>query len=359
MALRNQPYFPLYVQDYLTDEKLNNCSASTQGIYIKILCVLHKQETYGAILFKQSTKQNVSNINYFASRLSKQLTFELSEIENALEELVDENVLIIDDEKLYQKRMVKDNHISEVRSKAGKLGGGNPTLNGDLSKQKPKQPPKQKHESEYTNEFEIKFEIFRNNYPGTKKTLETEFSNFKKKHKDWKQVLETLSESLDNQIEAKRIKKAKGEFVPQWKMLSTYINNRAWEEVMPVDDEQLVVNSHSILRPTWESYYTTKTGASYFFDDKSLVALAEIEAKVKHSVAEGKNPAIPIEQAFEFILKNIKDNWVLSNLSLSVVNKKYNEIISNIKNNGKPGQQSLEQRYDDIKSIIGTMYSPK
>ncbi len=47
MALRNQPYLPLFVQDYLTDEKLNECSAQSQGVYIKIMCLMHKSETYG------------------------------------------------------------------------------------------------------------------------------------------------------------------------------------------------------------------------------------------------------------------------------------------------------------------------
>ena len=58
MALRDQPYLPLYVQDYLTDEKLNNCSASSQGIYIKIMCLFHKCDPYGGILLKQNDKQN-------------------------------------------------------------------------------------------------------------------------------------------------------------------------------------------------------------------------------------------------------------------------------------------------------------
>jgi len=229
MALRNQPYFPLYVQDYLTDEKLNNCSAATQGIYIKILCVLHKQDEYGCILFKQNSKQNVSNINYFALRLSKQLTFELSEIETALTELIDECVLVIDHEKLYQKRMVKDNQISEARSKAGKSGGGNPKLSKDLFKQNPKQNP----EIESENEYEIEFEIFRKNYPGTKRGLDTEFKTFQK-HKDWKQVLPELDERLSRQIEVRAINKQNGVFVPEWKNLQTYLNQRAWEEEMMI-----------------------------------------------------------------------------------------------------------------------------
>ncbi|MBP9881543.1 MAG: hypothetical protein KBF44_15630 [Chitinophagales bacterium] len=232
MALRNQPYFPLYVQDYLTDEKLNNCSASTQGIYIKILCVLHKQDEYGCILFKQNSKQSLSNVKYYAYRLSKQLTFELSEIESALTELIDEGVLIIDGGKLYQKRMVKDNQISEARSKAGKSGGGNPILSKDLFKQSPKQNP----EIENTNKYETEFEFFRKEYPGTKKGFETEFYLLKKKHKDWKQIIPVLLELLNNQIEAKKINRANGAFVPEWKNLSTYINQRAWEEEIPISD---------------------------------------------------------------------------------------------------------------------------
>jgi len=53
MALRDQPYLPLYVQDIMTDEKLNECSAASHGIYIKgIMCLMHKSETYGKIMLK-------------------------------------------------------------------------------------------------------------------------------------------------------------------------------------------------------------------------------------------------------------------------------------------------------------------
>lgn len=139
MALRNQPYFPLYVQDYLTDEKLNMCSWTTQGIYIKILCILHKQSSYGSILFKQNYKQNESAINYFASILIKNLPCQYSDMVGALSELIDFEVLIIDDLGLHQKRMVKDGQISDERSKAAKKGGGNPNLFKQNSKQTDKQ----------------------------------------------------------------------------------------------------------------------------------------------------------------------------------------------------------------------------
>jgi len=123
MALRNQPYLPLYVDDYLTDEKLNMCSAATQGIYIKILCILHKSEEYGKLLIKAKYKQNESKIKNFALQLSKLITFSEAEIEAALTELIDEGVMAIEDDVLYQKRMVRDNDISIKRGLAGAKGG--------------------------------------------------------------------------------------------------------------------------------------------------------------------------------------------------------------------------------------------
>ena len=46
MSLRNQPYIPLYVQDFMTDERLNECSAAANGVYIRLMCLMHKSEEY-------------------------------------------------------------------------------------------------------------------------------------------------------------------------------------------------------------------------------------------------------------------------------------------------------------------------
>ncbi|MEN8123256.1 MAG: hypothetical protein ABFS35_23165 [Bacteroidota bacterium] len=123
MALRNQPYLPLYVQDYLTDEKLNMCSLATQGVYIKIMCIMHKSEEYGVILLKQKDKQTGKQIKNFALKLAKLLPIMVDDILSAITELIEEQVLFIDGEKLCQKRMIKDNDISEKRSEAGSKGG--------------------------------------------------------------------------------------------------------------------------------------------------------------------------------------------------------------------------------------------
>jgi uncharacterized protein YdaU (DUF1376 family) len=123
MALRDQPYLPLYVQDFLTDEKLMECSASATGIYIRLICIMHKSDEYGVILLKQKDKQTNNQIKNFALKLAKYLPYSTDEIISGLTELINEGVLQNGGDRLSQKRMIKDNEISIVRAYAGKKGG--------------------------------------------------------------------------------------------------------------------------------------------------------------------------------------------------------------------------------------------
>lgn len=123
MGLRNKPYLHLYVQDFLTDEKLNECSAEAVGVFIKLMLIMTKSEEYGTILLKQNDKQSDNQIENFACKVAKQLTYSKETIYMALVELVNEKVVQIDGNKLMQKRMVQDNILSEKRARAGSEGG--------------------------------------------------------------------------------------------------------------------------------------------------------------------------------------------------------------------------------------------
>ena len=154
MALRDQPYLPLYVQDFLTDEKLNECSAESVGVYIKLMCLMHKAEVYGTLLLKQKDSKSDSKIKNFAIKLVKQLPYTEEVIERALTELTEEGVLHIEGNSLYQKRMVRDNELSIKRASAGKKGGEN---KAEKEKQFAKEfaIAKTLANSEYENEYEI------------------------------------------------------------------------------------------------------------------------------------------------------------------------------------------------------------
>lgn len=114
---------------------------------------------------------------------------------------------------------------------------------------------------------ELVFDTFRRAYKGTKRGLNTEFTNFKKKHKDWREVLPLLL-PLYEQQQAKRQKAlAEGCFVPQEKNLQTYINQRCWEA-----EEHFARDSRSSA-PAKPSFMTEEGMARQHRTDELVEAL--------------------------------------------------------------------------------------
>ncbi len=152
--------------------------------------------------------------------------------------------------KLQLKRdLVKWEGIRGEKSKAGTLGG----IKSGESRRKQSQAneadasnAKQNEANEAVNvtvnanvnvikEKEghlLTFDQFRNNFPGTKRGNETEFDYLCKTHKDWKLVIPTLPAVIKKQKDDRYKRSSKGEFVPEWKNLKTWIYNRCWEDVI-------------------------------------------------------------------------------------------------------------------------------
>ena len=135
MALRDQPYIPLYVKDFTSDEKLRMCSPSAVGVYIFLMCILHREREYGKLQLRQSfvyTKGNTNTIQnpiqktqskenlylQFAENLAKQMPFKADAILLALLELDYYGVIRLEGDTLCQPRMVRDGAISETRRKS-------------------------------------------------------------------------------------------------------------------------------------------------------------------------------------------------------------------------------------------------
>jgi len=51
-----------------------------------------------------------------------------------------------------------------------------------------------------------------------------------RKHKDWRKVLPDLSALLRCQVNEREALSQGGQFVPNWKGLSVWINQRCWEQ---------------------------------------------------------------------------------------------------------------------------------
>jgi len=96
--------------------------------------------------------------------------------------------------------------------------------------------------------LKLLFEVFRKSYPGSTRGLDTEFENLKKKHKDWRVIVPLLSEKLRYQISAREEKKQAGGFIPEWKNLQTWINQRCWEEEIPIQtNENQIISGESFI----------------------------------------------------------------------------------------------------------------
>lgn len=281
MALRDQPYLPLYVQDFMTDEKLIECSAAATGVYIRLMCMMHKSEAYGKILLKQKDKQTGKPLSDFALKITKHLPYQKQEIETALDELVSEGVLTIDGDCLYQKRMVNDCNLSCKRACAGKKGGKNkPADASQLAKAKvianteneneyenidkkrekegvaggtvltatpdvaPDVAPPQSAAVEVEgqavgcrNTSEAIFEDFRRLYPGTKLGHGKEYDTLQK-HRDWREALPKLRPALEAEMRWREAANLAGEFCPEWPHLRTWLSQRRWEqELKPIGYE--------------------------------------------------------------------------------------------------------------------------
>lgn len=100
-------------------------------------------------------------------------------------------------------------------------------------------------------ELKAIFDEFRRLYPGTKRGLEPELEDFRRKHKSWKKIVPGLRANIERQIIekdrcARKIKmlEASGDrkhnlHVAPWKNLKTYLNQSCWSEVYYTDTEVL------------------------------------------------------------------------------------------------------------------------
>ena len=102
----------------------------------------------------------------------------------------------------------------------------------------PTSPQSPKGGCESFSKEELIFEEFRLVYKGHRRGLKTEFANFKKKHKDWKEVLPILKETYEKQWAIKEEARNRDCFVPQEKNLSTYLNQRCWEEELNFENNE-------------------------------------------------------------------------------------------------------------------------
>lgn len=83
------------------------------------------------------------------------------------------------------------------------------------------------------SELEKQFEEFRKAYPGRKRGHNTELAAFKRKYKNWTEIVPLLMPALQRLIEYNKAANAAGQWTASFANLSTWLFQARWEEEMP------------------------------------------------------------------------------------------------------------------------------
>ena len=117
-----RPAFQFYPGDWRKDPALSACSLAARGLWIELMCVAHESDDYGHL--------SINGKPMTTAQLSRMVGETPSSVSKMIAELEDAGVFSRENGAIYSRRMVKDEHIRNVRAKAGSLGG-----NPDLLKQ--------------------------------------------------------------------------------------------------------------------------------------------------------------------------------------------------------------------------------
>lgn len=113
--MTKRPSFQFYPADWRKDPALSSCSLAARGLWIELMCVAHEAEKYGVL-----------TVNGHAMT-HQQIARAVGEVPPVVKKLLDEleaaGVFSRDESgAIYSRRMVKDEHIRDVRAKAGHEG---------------------------------------------------------------------------------------------------------------------------------------------------------------------------------------------------------------------------------------------
>jgi glutamyl-tRNA reductase len=98
---------------------------------------------------------------------------------------------------------------------------------------------------------------------------------------------------------------------------------------------------HSVLQRMFLDYYLVNKQIEYYWQAKDGMNLKQLITKLKKYTDEDKIP-----DAFRVILEQNKDKWINNNLSISIINSKFNEIVSKIKGSTDPRLEEIERKFD-------------
>jgi len=117
MAKEHDPYLKFYPADWFSDMSLQSCSLELQGLWINLVCYMHKDGNPYGHLARNGEPLSIKEIA-FLLRFSDEKRLEI-----LLKQLVEANVCSATNKgMIYSRRLLRDMKLRDVKSKAGKAG---------------------------------------------------------------------------------------------------------------------------------------------------------------------------------------------------------------------------------------------
>jgi hypothetical protein len=261
------PAMPFYFGDWRKSPEIRALDLDVRMIWFEMLGLMWESTERGYLTL--NGKAVITPV------IAKMLGIDITTLEKALQQMEEFNVFSRrSDGAIFSRKMVRDEEKRKAKSRAGLQGmrrrynkeefeknENNPVvITNDITHDITHDITKPEIENEYENIIKYNkkrgcggktneesksissdkqkevFDSFRKQYPGTKRGLDVEFANFVKKHRDWREVVELLEKRLNYQKEARQVRKENKLFVPEWKNLQTWINQRCWEDIINTEE---------------------------------------------------------------------------------------------------------------------------
>lgn len=224
---------------------------------------------------KDGTHEFFGSINYICewTNLSRNTVI------SALKSLVDDKLIT---KREYQENNVKFCAYSIGSAKIAPVvqntdkGSANSALGGSAKIAPNNNNSNDKIKDKEEKELKEKFAAFVFSYKkagGKVRGVETEFSDFTKRHKDWKQIIPYLEMALQREIKARNQAKVNKQFYPEMKMLQTYLGKqRAWELYVTIgenikEEEYTPSGNYSLA---WDDASNAYMYIGYYYDGMDL-----------------------------------------------------------------------------------------
>lgn len=103
-----KPFFKFYPADWMGDPGLAMCSLAARGLWIEMLCVMDQSDPRGWL--------NIGGHFLSTDEFCQKFSGRVNEAQDAARELAKFKVFSVQDSKVFSRRMIRESHISDVRS---------------------------------------------------------------------------------------------------------------------------------------------------------------------------------------------------------------------------------------------------